>query len=267
MAERKRAWDMRKKRARIHPGPATSGGLADDDLSSVARLEEQLEELQDRFDRLFAPVENKFLYDMRMPGEKERLGVDLWSGKLAGSIGDLRAANPELVALLRAKMSNTSRATEHARAAEERHLDGILADISRGQNMHKIPLLTAATSLLGEANKTSREYHDAIATYHLGAACSEKWVDDFLKMANALRPPPPWQTLHGVAVCCFDNLSMNIDYKSYSSDGETGRQFNMTNWFYTRVPRYLASPTFDAHQLCMCSPSALSLYLAPPPCP
>lgn len=74
---------------------------------------------------------------------------------------------------------------------------------------------------------------------------AENWVISFLPVAMAQRPPPDFETILGVAVCCFDNLSMSIDYKSYSSQGETGRKLGMTTWFSTLLPRHLA-PLFDA---------------------
>ena len=72
----------------------------------------------------------------------------------------LRHENPELVAVLAANISNTTPQSEASLATAERLIDGMLVDICRAQNMHKIPLLTVAASLLCEANKTSREYHD-----------------------------------------------------------------------------------------------------------
>ena len=67
--------------------------------------------------------------------------------------------------------------------------------------------------------------------------------------ARPWRPPPTEPTIKGVAVTVFDNLSMNIDYCSYSTEGETGYKLNMTNWLSTRVPSCLV-PQMDARQLC-----------------
>ena len=50
-------------------------------------------------------------------------------------------------------------------------------------------------------------------------------------------------------VTVFDNLSMNIDYHSYSIGGATGYKLNMTTWLSTRLPRSLA-PAMDAKAIC-----------------
>jgi hypothetical protein len=52
----------------------------------------------------------------------------------------------------------------------------------------------------------------------------------------------------GVMVTCFDNLTMNVAYKSFSVGGETGEKLDMTNWFAVRVPRALA-PSMDGARL------------------
>ena len=155
--------------------------------------------------------------------------------------------------------------TEHSLLTSERLIDGILLDTCRAQNMFKIPLTTAGLSIMGECNKIAREYHDATSALHRGAATSESWVTGagqtpgILSIAMAQRPGPEWEAIVDVVVCCFDNLSMKIDYKSYCSEGETGRKLDMTTWFSTRLPQYLA-PTLDAAAIC--APLAISNALA-----
>jgi hypothetical protein len=108
-------------------------GSADDDDGAgieISLLVGQVDELMKERARLFSLIANEFVYDMMQPGEKERLAADLWADKLEPSISTLRATNPELVALLCAKMPNTSPSTEHARAAEEQHL-GALCEICK----------------------------------------------------------------------------------------------------------------------------------------
>ena len=240
---RKRPWDPRKRRS----AAAGSGGDEGIEMTDLRAAHDAL--LEYKGELLLKPLQSLGMYNMRKEGDKERLAVDLWQGDFSASMRQLREENPEFVEVLRAKLSNSSDATPAALAALERHIDGMLLDACRAQNMFKIPLLTAATSLICEVNKTSREYHDSISAFHMGAACSERWVTDFLPMANACRPAPTEATLPGVMCCCFDNLSMKIDYGSYSTGGETGRLLDMTNWFSTRLPAHLA-PNFDAAAIC-----------------
>ena len=107
-------------------------------------------------------------------------------------------------------------------------------------------------SILGEFNHIPREYHDSLAIYHRGAALSERWVREFLIDARAWRPPPSYEVIPGVVVAVFDNLSMKVDYSSYSTEGETGHKLDMTNWLSTTVPKHL-SPSMDARSLCTCA--------------
>jgi hypothetical protein len=70
----------------------------------------------------------------------------------------------------------------------------------------------------------------------------------------------------GVVVACFDNLTMNVDYSSYVHEGESGYKLDMTNWFSTPIPRWLACTQFDAKQICENGPSCFEhtcLGLAP----
>ena len=199
-------------------------------------------------EQLYSPIDSKCIYDMREAGEKERLARDLWAGDFGRSVLELRNNNAPLVNVLRAQISNKSDVTPTSIAATERHLDGMLHDIVRAQNQFKIPLLTAASALVCEVNKTSREFHDLISAYHMGAALSKRWVETFLPIANACRPTSVEEMIQGVRACCFDNLSMKIDYSSYSSEGETGWLLDMTNWFSTWLPLKLA-PNFDAEKI------------------
>ena len=244
---RKSAWDPRK-RSRASRSAAAA---VDNEGIELVDFKAMSEALVGERECLVKPLQSAGVYNMREEGEKARLARDLWAGNFTESMVVLREQNKELVDVLRAKLANSSDQTEVALAATERHIDGVLLDLCRGQNMFKIPLLTAATSLVCEVNKTSREYHDTISAYHMGAALSERWVTEFLPMANACRPPPTEPFIPGVMCGCFDNLTMKIDYGSYASEGETGRMLNMTNWFSTRLPLNLA-PQFDAEAVCAC---------------
>jgi hypothetical protein len=241
------------KRSKAAESRGKGGDNSAEDGIEMADLRE-LEQARSLQAALFSPINSKSVYNMRVKGDKERLARDLWTADFEASMAGLREANPELLAVLRAQISNKSDATAYGLLADERHLDGVLLDLCRAQNAFAVPLIAAATSLLGEVNKTAREVHDASAMFHMGTTMSEKWTGDFCSLAMSMRPPPPYEIIPDVVVCVFDNLSMQIDYKSYASDGEVGRRLDMTNWFSCRIPRSLA-PTFDAAAACACSPS------------
>ena len=47
----------------------------------------------------------------------------------------------------------------------------------------------------------------------------------------------------------MDNLTMNLNYHTYMREGEGGERKDMTNWFTSAVPRFIAPPTFNADLL------------------
>ena len=232
-----------KRRAPSPEEPALDEG------TEMAALQELVARVTTELGTLHSAFNHEGVPNMRVAGDRRRLVITLWQGDYERSMGQLRAQNAELVAVLTDQVHNLSTESEHLELARARHVDGMLLDACRAQNQNSIPVLTAAMSILGEFNHVAREYHDALAIYHRGAALSEKWVRDFLVEARQWRPAPTELTIPGIAVAVFDNLSMKIDYSSYSTQGETGHQLNMTNWLSTRVPRALA-PGLDVRQEC-----------------
>ena len=253
---RKKPFWHKKRRSGGDGSAADDEGIELEDLRTAqwANSEER--------SALFRSFDASDTYDMMKPGEKERLARDLWTCNFSSSATALRSANAALVDVLRAQLVNTSPATESSISATERHIDGVLLDLCRAQNMHKIPLITAASALLCEVNGVAREFHDVVSAFHRGFALSEKWVHDFLKIVNACRPAPSHAVIAGLRAVCFDNLSVKVDYKSYSSGGETGHRKDMTNWFSTPLPAFLVPPSFDAGAIFLKGPfrTDLSLY-------
>ena len=227
----------------------SAGGSTEDAGIELASIEERLQVLTTEHDALHLSFNSTGIPNMARAGDRRQLAINLYEGDYAATMEQLRSNNWQLVAVLNDQLRNESTETEHLQQARARHVDGMLLDICRAQNKDVIPVLTAAMSVMGEFNHVAREYHDVLALYHRGAALSEKWVRDFLVEARAWRPPPSEPFIDGVAVAVFDNLSMNLDYSSYSSQGETGYKLEMTNWLSTRVPRSLA-PALDAQREC-----------------
>ena len=192
---------------------------------------------------------NGIVYDMDDPEERLRLEHDIWVKDYADSMHALREANAELVTILDSCILNQSKVTELLIDNKKRLVDGVLLNLCRAQSQKKMPLITAALSVLNEANHIPREFHDVMTTYFKGSLASETWTSDFLRSARDRRPPPSDDPLQGVAVVTFDNLSMQVDYSSYVREGEGGHRLDMTNWFSVRIPRMLAAPTFDAQAI------------------
>ena len=226
------------KRCRVVPTAA--GEAASDDLALRAWR-----------DMLLSPIDAATTFNMQAQGDKELLARQLWVGDISASMLAVRFANPELVEVLNAQTGNQHdrRASDHAQLVKMRLVDGMLLSAVRAQNMHHVPLVTAALTILSEAKLVNVEFHEGIRAFFRGALATETWAKSILVMARTLRPPPADAPLAGVAIACFDNLSMKINYGSYMLDGAAGTFLTMTNWFSCVPPRLLAPPTFDATQI------------------
>ena len=119
----------------------------------------------------------------------------------------------------------------------------------RAQNQFRMPLVTAALSVLSVGHRVPVEFHEGVRRFFFGALATESWTHGLLETGRSLRPPPAEPELDRVIVGVFDNLSMKLNYGSYMIGGEAGERKDMTNWFATRIPRRLATPTFDAEYI------------------
>jgi hypothetical protein len=178
----------------------------DDERPGVVEIElTTLRDSSTQLTSLFQPLQSAhvpFVYDMDQHVERLQLAADLWTQPFDDSLAALRSENGPFVAVLEAQIANQSRLTASLVVSKSLLVDGILMDVCRAQSQKKMPLLTAALGVLGEAHRVRREYHDWISMYHKGAAPSEKWVQDIIILARDLRPPPTPHTVHA-ALCTF----------------------------------------------------------------
>ena len=127
---RRRAWDVRKRRCSSSADVADHQAAEDDCGIELTNFRELNTTLQAERADLFSPIDNSSVYNMQKAGEKERLARDLWSGNFENEVVLLRAANPKLVALLGAQISNTREMS----AGKQLLIDGIILDMCRAQN-------------------------------------------------------------------------------------------------------------------------------------
>ena len=146
----------RAKRSRKSGGSSSATQEMDQaELDMLDMLE--LIDAKKQKDALAAPVKSgDLVYDMMDKGAREELGRQLWEADFEESLEDLRAANSELVSVLYAPLANTY-TTEDSMHKKAQLVDGMLLNLVRGQSEHKVPLMTAALSILCECNKTTRE--------------------------------------------------------------------------------------------------------------
>ena len=163
---------------------------------------------------LYSPMDASSEYDMQKAGHKRQLAVDIWTADFAGAMEGVRAANPEIVRVLEAQTANSTPQTEMSILHKRHQIDGILLNMVRARSIHIVPLLTVANSVMCEANLVKRAFHDTISFNMKGALMSEAWIDKFMKQASLVRPPPTGPMIPGVMVVTFDNLTMNVAYKS-----------------------------------------------------
>ena len=155
---------------------ASSAELEEDVGMELQNLRTRVEQLELRETALAQHINCEGVTDMMVTGERRRLVILLYQGNYSASMVQLREHNAILVEVLRAQLANKQGSTEQSIRKEQQHIDGILLDMVRAHNIHKVPVLSAAFSLLGECNHVAREYHDIVARYHRGAALSETSV-------------------------------------------------------------------------------------------
>ena len=209
----------------------------------------ELEDFRARAQVLYSPIDASSGYDMQKAGHKQQMAADIWTADFAGSMEGVRAANPEIVRVLEAQTANSTPQTEISILHKRHQIDGILLNMVRARSIHIVPLLTVANSVMCEANLVKRAFHDTISFTMKGALMSEAWIESFMKQASLVRPPPTGPMIPGVMVVTFDNLTMNVAYKSMCIGGQTGEKLDMTNWFSVLLPLLLA-PTLDGMRAC-----------------
>ena len=232
-------FDHRKRRS---GAASSSAGDESERGIELVDLRKEKRALEQHLGSLHAPINSEVqgVFDMRKDGDLDALASGIWTVDFSASAAALRAANNELVAVLVAQTSNQSTVTEISAIHKVQQLDGILNNLVRSQSTYKVPVLTAANSILCEANKVKREFHDAISFSMKGTLMSEKWTDGFMSHASARRPQPTEPMIPGIMVSCFDNLTMNVAYKAMMVGGQAGEKLDMTNWFYVLIQRSLA---------------------------
>ena len=100
-------------------------------------------------------------FDMMSPTGREQLARALWAGDFSDSTVQMRSANPQLVAVLRAQITNTRAGggLDGKDRRRRRRSPRGLQDVRRGPNVVSVGVLarTAATSATGtqEANTVS----------------------------------------------------------------------------------------------------------------
>ena len=203
----------RKRRAQIAPSDA------DDGAAAVESAILELSELRLWRSALLTPVELDAASDLSNADEKVQLAHRLWSGGYLESMTMLREANPALVQVLSAQVASQydRRAGPDHASGKQRQIDGMLLCAVRTQSQFRMPLITAAFSVLAECNQVPDEFHVALRTFFHGVVATQTWVDGFLTLARDLRPPPSSEVLNGVAIAEFDNLSMKLNYGLYVS--------------------------------------------------
>lgn len=237
----------RKKRARV--GDSSSNQSAE---VNFEELLEELEALRITQRVLQSPINAGETIDLSQGIDARRALVrTLWTGGYEESMLLLRQCNPELVAVLEGQVSSNYTAEDSAR--KDRYVDAMLLQIIRAQNQFKMPVLSAALTVMGQAHNVPGEFHDAVRKWYPGALATETWVvDKLFPIANECRPPPEYDNL-GIAVTVFDNLMMKMNYGSYVVNSVGGTTKKMTNWLSCEIPKYLAPRHFDAERICMCA--------------
>jgi hypothetical protein len=217
-------------------------------------LQARLEETRRSFYAEQELVRSPFVYKGGDAEARERLCRLLWTGDFREGVMSLEAAVPGLADALRSVTANSYRARAKHAASHQRHeecqLAGLLACVIRMQNQNEIPLLTVLLSVRAYATGTSQRFRDGLTCFFRGVLLSDTWVEALLGDAMRFDPGATYAVLDGVGAAMFDNLTIKIGYKAYSTQDDTGYSLDMTNWLTLDVPRALAPANFHVNAIC-----------------
>lgn len=204
-------------------------------LSNLA----ELQELRAFKEAVLSPLVGGLTFDLNCAEEKVELARQLWRGGYAESLSAMRDANPAYVKVIEAQVANSGdgKASEKHVARKRRLVDGILMCTSRAQSKMNMPLVTAALTVLSNADNVPVDFHEAVRQFFNGALATPNWCTSLMEEACKVRPPPDEETVDQVRVAVFDNLSMKKQYGAYMLGGEGGELKHMTNWFHVSLPK------------------------------
>ena len=157
------SWDKRKRSTRAAEDAAASERPIEIELADLRMLAASQ---QEQIDRLHAPIDSNVsgVFNMREQAQREQLAIAIWTADFRNSMETLKAANPELLEVLRAQLANTTTATSISVIRKENQLDGILLNVVRGQSTLDVcvgPLVVLERSL--SAGGTWRHHGNAFS--------------------------------------------------------------------------------------------------------
>lgn len=212
------------------------------------------EELRQFFEEALTLQSAGAVFDLDEKSARARLADALWLGSEVLGSDSMSAANSELAAVLEVLVRNSylpSDASAYAYRTGIR-VENILVDLQRAQSQKKMPLLTARFSCACLRAQLPHRLWEVFSFCLPGLLASYKWTLEFVTFASSRRPPCKYEELPRVGGVMFDNYTRQVLYSSQVTVDAHGFQLDMTNWATIRIPRQLASPNFDAMQLCAC---------------
>lgn len=195
-------------------------------------------------------------FNMDSDTGKAALADACWSAADFAGDQSTSTQNAQLKGLFEVLMHNTYRPVDldAYQRRTEIQLEGIMANLVRGQSQKILPLLTARCSLVALRAQVPRLVWQMLSTIAPGLFASFPWTEEFAELGSKRRPPISYASLPGVGGVIFDNYSRKVLYSSQATVESHGYLLNMTNWAKMQIPRSLASPNFDATKLCNAIP-------------
>jgi hypothetical protein len=236
---------------------------------AAIRLEEaimQLNTLRLKHERVIRPQPCTFAYDMdKGELEKIRMVDALWGCSFESAVGSLLAENPDLALMLRGAVSNTYRPddAELFMVRQDLKLENIIATLYRTQNQKCMPIFIVLRAIYAYHHGMHREGWQFESALRL--LPSYTWTQELIKIGIKRNPGAPFKALGFVSAACFDNFTVQVNYKSLHDLDHHGFRLDMTNWGSITVPKAAAPDLNIARALagvsCTMSPACGFKYL------
>ena len=177
----------------------------------------------------------KYLYDMRVPAERNRLIDDLWAGDYISAAGQFTQANAGLVSFFEQQLLDGQSGGRMLELKARPRFESVLNALFRARSKDLVPLETAALSIQLLHYQVPAVVWQTLNTFTRNVMCAT-WAEDLCEDALARDPGPPYPVAKGITAAVFDNFMINVGYGSYATVDSSGTKFAMTNWATAMLP-------------------------------
>lgn len=220
--------------------------------SAPVSEDQVVEDIKDFFEEALQLQPSPLTFNLDVMHDRIALAKAMWVRHDVWGDQSMTAANLQLSSVLKVLLRNKYAGASGESAVQRTNIriENILIDLQRAQSQKRMPLLTARFSCACLRAQLPRKVWELISLCFPGLLASYSWTEEFVAFASECRPACDYAELEGVGGVLFDNYTRKVLYSSKATIDSSGFLLNMTNWATFCIPAKLASPNFNAKELC-----------------